>query len=144
MKRKTIHFCVACVILFAVISIIHYFLIYRTCYLNLQFVNMSGETEIVNKIKISSAEYKNNTIISEPEEIEQIMHYLNTIPLVKVSTSEYENSRLNKTQGCLIQFYNSEELELGWISLSGNNYILRSQDLKTFKAKNTIENYFNW
>lgn len=135
MRRKSILLCIVCVMLFMIILIIQQFLLYRTCYLNLQFVDMTGNIEMVTKIKISSGKYEyDNITITEPEKIELIIHYLNTIPLIQISTSEFENSSLNDNQGRLVQFYNSDDLELGWISLSKKN-ILRSRDLKAFMVK---------
>ena len=62
-----------------------------------------------------------------------MIDYLNSIPLTPSSEEEIPE---NYEKGALIQFYGANGLELGWISISGEEYVLRSRDMKAFKVRN--------
>ncbi len=65
--------------------------------------------------------------------IEQIINYLNSIPLVPVSIDELP---ANANRGGMIVFYGENGIQMGDISFKGEKYLIRSFDSKAFKVKN--------
>lgn len=134
-KRMMVVFCLILAIIVAFVALCIYET-HKTVYMHYDPENFGLE-------KISYLEYvtateegvlPNITVIKDKQMIKKIFDYLNSIPFVRAP--KYKSSIANNNNGAIIMVYSEEEMNIGWIMLEDESYLIRYADNQTFKAKN--------